>query len=433
MFILKSLIINNSLNLSPIWKDNTIIYVTIKYGDFKIVLLDSLQLIPDSLENILKSFKCKIEKGKFPYAFVNKNNLFYIGDKPNKTFYNKISELEYNAIPKDNWDLRKETINYLRSDVEGLLEAMTKFSNNIFSKYQLNITKIKTLPGLALAVYRSSYLPENLNNNLKMIKGEIEREIRKAYFAGNVDVFINKISKGYLYDLNSQYPAAMLNDMPLGEPILSLETNLDNIFGFVYGELIAPNEQTLRVPFIQYNDPITRNVTCPRGKFKRLIFSEEIKYALKYGYSINVEYCYQFERGKDLFTKYVLDHYEIKQKTSDPVQKAIAKLFLNALYGRMGMKDIENTLKIVDKKEAEWLDKNTNVTVLSELSDNKFIIRFNGHISDNIRKLYKIDPLISEKEKLVYYNKKELSELGLNKTTKRSLSSTHCCSYLLIC
>jgi hypothetical protein len=70
-------------------------------------LLDSLQLIPGSLNDILNSFNCNFEKGKFPYAFVNKNNLFYIGEKPNKSFYNNISNLDYNAIPKDNWDLRK--------------------------------------------------------------------------------------------------------------------------------------------------------------------------------------------------------------------------------------------------------------------------------------------------------------------------------------
>jgi len=48
----------------------------------------------------------------------------------------------------------------------------------------------------------------------------------------------------------------MLNDMPIGEPKLSLETNLNNIFGFVYGEIYCPDENTLQVPFIQYKDPI---------------------------------------------------------------------------------------------------------------------------------------------------------------------------------
>jgi hypothetical protein len=97
----------------------------------------------------------------------------------------------------------------LKSDVEGLLDIVTKFNKNIFNKYSLNVTKFKTLPGLALAVYRSTYIPDNLKRDLKMVKGELEREIRSSYFGCNVEVFINEISKGYLYDINSQYPKAM--------------------------------------------------------------------------------------------------------------------------------------------------------------------------------------------------------------------------------
>ncbi len=352
VFILKSLIINKNINITPIWKDNSILSLSIQYNNVFITLLDSLQLIPDSLDSILKSFKCNTKKGYFPYSFVNKNNLFYIGDKPSRDFYDNISDSEYNSIKNNNWDLKKETLNYLKSDVEGLLEAITKFSIKIYDKYQLNITNYKTLPGLALSVYKSSYIPDNYKKKIKMIKGEVENEIRKAYFAGNVDVFINKINKGYLYDINAQYPTAMLQDMPVGDPVLSLETNLDKIFGFVYAEITAPEAETLRVPFIQYRDPIKRLTTCPRGKFKRLIFSEEIKYALKFGYSINIEYCYQFERGVDLFKDYVIDHYKIRQSSDDPLQKAIAKLFLNSLYGRFGMKDLESIMKIVDKKRS---------------------------------------------------------------------------------
>jgi hypothetical protein len=118
--------------------------------------------------------------------------------------------------------------------------------------------------------------------------------------------------------------------------------------------------------------------TCPRGKFRRLIFSEEAKYALKYGYTIKVEYCYQFKRGKDLFTNYVNDHYKIKQSSKDPLQKAIAKLLLNSLYGRLGMKNIVSVMKIVGQKEAETLDKNTNVSILSELAENKILIKYSG-------------------------------------------------------
>ena len=176
------------------------------------------------------------------------------------------------------------------------------------------------------------------------------------------------------------------------------------------------NEQTLQVPFIQYKDFLNKTVVCPRGKFKRLIFSEEAKYAIKFGYKINIEYCYQFERGIDLFKDYVKDHYDVKSSTNDPVQRSIAKLFLNALYGRMGMKELENTLKIVDKNEVEILDKNTNVSIISELTENKFMIKYTGKITDNIRKLYKNDSLILEKNKSVTYTKEQLRKSGINKS-----------------
>ena len=416
IFILKSLMLENDIEITPTWKDNTVISLILEYGEFKIKLLDSLQLIPGSLDNILKSFQCDIKKGYFPYSFVNENNLYYIGDKPSIKFFNNISEINYNSIPENNWNLKKETLSYLKADIEGLLEALIKFNNNIFNKYQLNITKFKTLPGLAFAAYRSSYLPESLRSELKIIKGDLEQKIRTSYFGGNVDVFINEISEGYFYDLNSQYPAAMLQDMPIGDPILSIEKNLDRIFGFVYGKITAPNSDTLRVPFIQYKNPSDRTTVCPRGIFKRLIFSEEIKYALKYGYTMEVEYCYQFKRGKDLFASYVKDHYEIKQKTTDPVQRSISKLFLNALYGRLGMKDIDSNQKIVDKDEAEYLDKNTNVSIISEINENKFFVKYKGKISDSIRKIYKKDPLVPVEDQLIKLNKSELNKSGLNKS-----------------
>lgn len=298
IFIIKSLVLNKDINIKPVWKDNSILSLTIEHLNTKIILLDSLQLIPDKLENILNSFNSKFKKGNFPHNFVNKKNLFYKGIKPSKDFYNNISELEYSEIPENNWNLKKETLSYLKSDVEGLLDVAIKFNRVIFKKYNLNMTKFKTLPSLALAVYRSSYLPENIRSELKILKGEIEREIRTSYFGGNVEIFMNETSNSYLYDLNSQYSKAMLNDMPVGNPILSLETNLNSIFGFTQGEITCPNENTLQVPFIQYRDPITNMVSCPRGKFTRLIFSEEIKYALKYGYSIKINYSYQFKRGK---------------------------------------------------------------------------------------------------------------------------------------
>lgn len=166
VFIIKSLILNDNIIITPIWKDNSIISLKIKYNKISITLLDSLQLISGSLDSNLKSFNCNVQKGHFPYEFVKDSKLYYIGDKPSIKFDINFTELEYQSIPIKNWNLKKETNKYLKADLEGLLEALIKFNLNIFNKYQLNITKFKTLPSLAISSYFSSYLPDNLKKKI---------------------------------------------------------------------------------------------------------------------------------------------------------------------------------------------------------------------------------------------------------------------------
>jgi len=71
-----------------------------------------------------------------------------------------------------------------------------------------------------------------------MIKGQVEKDIRKSYFGGNVDVYINEVKNAYIYDMNSQYPNAMLQEMPIGNPIFTTEKNIDNIFGLFMEKLL---------------------------------------------------------------------------------------------------------------------------------------------------------------------------------------------------
>ena len=60
----------------------------------------------------------------------------------------------------------------------------------------------------------------------------------------------------------------------------------------------------------------------------------------------------------------------------------------------MGMKNIVNIMEIVNKKEAENLDKNTNVSIMSDLGNGKYLVKYSGQINDNLRKLYSKDPLL---------------------------------------
>jgi len=60
----------------------------------------------------------------------------------------------------------------------------------------------RTFPGLSLAIFTSKFLNNDNANKLKVIKGEIEKEIRTGYFGGNVDVYINEVKTAYYYDMN---------------------------------------------------------------------------------------------------------------------------------------------------------------------------------------------------------------------------------------
>lgn len=120
-----------------------------------------------------------------------------------------------------------------------------------------------------------------------------------------------------------------------------------------------------------------------------MIFSEEMKYAIKYGYKIDIDFGYRFERGKDLFKKYVETHYEIKINAEDLTIKNLSKLFLNALYGKFGMREIESRLKNMDVKEANKTAKNYNYSIFAHLNDNKVLIKYSSRVNENLRLLFK--------------------------------------------
>jgi len=409
LFLIKGLVANKYISIKPVWKDNKIISIVIKHEKLnrKIKLLDSMNFIPGNLRDILISFNCENKKTYFPYSFVNKDNLFYIGNKPDIKYYNNISKYIYDKIPM-KWNLHTETLKYLESDLKGLLEVMNKFSVNIFNEYNLNITKFKTLPALSLGIFTSNFYAEVQNLNIKMIKGKVEEDIRNSYFGGNVGVFANEINKGFLYDINSQYPKAMLEDMPVGNPVYTTEKNLDNIFGFVYGKVIAPSPEVLKIPFIQVKDPKTGLVSCPRGEFYRMMFTEEIKYAIKHGYKFEILYGYQFKKGK-LFTDFVNIHYENKKNAPDPIKKHICKLLLNSLYGKFGMKDIESILKVVPVAKANFIKKNYNYSIFAHLTDDKVLIRYSSRINETLRNFFK------KQDEMYKVNESKMNEIGLGK------------------
>ena len=81
---------------------------------------DSLLLIQGSLKDITKSFNTDHGKWNFPHGFVRVDNLNYVGDKPDFSYYTDIELTDYEAIPNKNWSLINELLKYLWNDIISL-------------------------------------------------------------------------------------------------------------------------------------------------------------------------------------------------------------------------------------------------------------------------------------------------------------------------
>lgn len=72
------------------------------------------------------------------------------------------------------------------------------------------------------------------------------------------------VANAVKYDINSHYPAAMLNDMPVGTPRFTDCKDLSSIFGFCHVKVTAPTEDVLLCPILPTIDS-NGELHCPRG------------------------------------------------------------------------------------------------------------------------------------------------------------------------
>jgi len=197
IFLLKAL--TKIGNCSPIINDGKLISLLFKFklskkDNFTLQFRDSFLLLPSSLKKLGKSFNTEITKDLFPIKFKDIN---YIGEVPNITYFNDISTNEYNNYVNSFtiWSFKDESIKYCIKDCISLFQVLIKFNELVFEKFNLNINKYTTLPSLSMAIFRSEYIYDD--SKIGILLGDTEKEIRKSYTGGAVDMFIPINEKGY--------------------------------------------------------------------------------------------------------------------------------------------------------------------------------------------------------------------------------------------
>ena len=326
-----------------------------KYKKVKLSFKDSYRVLPLSLRKLAKAFDVSVQKSTFPHHLASYDMLDYCGVSP--------------TDPNDkNWSFRGTSVKYLENDLNSLYLVLIAFLLVIQRKYMLNFYQYRSLPSLALAIYRAKFMPRV---KIPVLSGLIANTIRSAYFGGRIEVFKPVVKDGYLYDVNSLYPSCMLNDMPAGIPTYVYKPCLDTFFGFAEADVVAPN---IRKPFLPRR--IEGRTVFTLGSFRGWYFSEELKYAKSLGYQINLQQGYKFERGKHIFTKYINHFYAMKKQASSTYEYYVAKLMMNSLYGRFGLKNEQTRSTFVDKEEFNKIVEEHEIDKFHEYDENNYYVEY---------------------------------------------------------
>nr|YP_010462017.1 DNA polymerase [Hericium erinaceus]UUF93971.1 DNA polymerase [Hericium erinaceus] len=326
-----------------ITKINTIVdnrnqFITINANvlNCKLVWKDSMRIFPVSLNELCKVFKVD---GKF-------------------TTYKK--EFNNKEMFKNN-DLLIEFKKYAEQDSFCLLDALMKAQQIYIDKYEIDITSILSTSTLSMKIFRTKFL----SKNIPILDLKQDKLIRESYFGGATDYYKLYGEGLYYYDVNSLYPYAMCNDIPLKFIKTTTGDKLSDVFGFLEVKVYSP--KTIKTPFlpVRYND----QTIYPHGHWKSTYFSEELKQAVKYGYEIEILKAHHFTKSK-IFNKYVNHFYQEKKISTGP-ERFIAKMHLNQLYGYFGRK--LQVTKIIPVKIVNFLDMLDNYPIISHFPINKDI------------------------------------------------------------
>ena len=250
---------------------------------------------------------------------------------------------------------------YLEQDCRLLHAAVTRLQKTI---RELGGQLGPTLPATSVDLFRRRFLKQDINTNRhfascpdfgksparRTCKGCGHEFIRKAYAGGRAEIFRMRFesSPGHetarLYDVKSMYPSCMLEAMPTGPGVEVLNMTEANVYknakrrtGIV--------DCTVSIPEDCYLPPLPikkkgGKLVFPVGTFRGTWDTAELTLLQEVGGKIiEVHRSLWFEETS-IFTEFVNTIYRYRDK-SLPGWNAgmdwIAKIILNALYGKFAM------------------------------------------------------------------------------------------------
>lgn len=377
ILILNSLSKQNKLEYSFYMRDKDLYEIKISFHNKIIFFKCSFKLIPASLKKITETFNIK-KKMPFPYAFVNKNNLFYIGNVPEVKYFETKDDWESLKVYSSVFDLKKYTISYCENDVI-ITKSFVIIFSNLISNFNVTLRNVLSTPALVKKIFIKNFNNNKINYSSNIF---LDTFLRPGYFGGNCQVYGNLMSdeKVFHFDFSGMYAQCMREKFPFGKhKIIENNFNLQKQ-GFYWIEFESNNEY----PVLPHHSS-NKKLMFTNGKIRGCYWFEEIQLFLNNGGKINKLLSgIEYENFDYVFNDYVNYFTKIREKGGE--YKTFGKLAINSLYGSFGI-NFDNTHTFFIKKDEEIFLKKLNVIWKIYLND---IIIISVVIDNNLKKIIKV-------------------------------------------
>ena len=304
---------------------------------------------------------------------------------------------------KDTEKYRGEIEPYLKYDVLSLQELFFMFNDFMYNKEQINITRYVTLSHMAYNIWQSS-MQNNLIELLDEDKYTFCRRgtygarcypLQEKFTSEHYDDVLSKNmsyedlkrSGKYIFnaDAKSLYPASMggtdfLNVLyPTGSSRWSEESEKEfknNKLGYYEIKFKCPKD--IRHPILprKTEDMLRWSLEDGSGVYTNI----DITNAINAGYEIEfTNKCLVWDSSSEtVFKSYIDKYFDMKDKAdkeNNKTQRSIAKLLMNALYGKTLQRAIyESTLIINNHDELMECRKDNNIIDAVMLNDSQLMV-----------------------------------------------------------
>lgn len=356
----------------------------IEFGNIR--LLDFYKFFNTSLNNLSKSF---LGKQKMDFDFKR------VFDKES-AFINM-----------------EEAIKYCKMDCELLFELVLKFDNSIEIDFNLSINDCFSASHLAKIIFHKNYLTDTLMGSI-----EEDYNIEKSSYHGGLCMSYAKgvyNKKIYVYDVNSSYPYAMMEEMP---------------YKFIEEKELSKDPRQITKHYlykIEFEFPTFARICNLGMKIENeLVFLQQGKgwfwgCELLTAEKLGAKFVFQRVRkynAKAIFREYITDMYAKRlqaKKDKNEILIELYKKLLNSLYGKFGQK--LHSENYIEKYEM-FMENKLQINDLHLLSDDCIyveyfdffkqfnsiggLVRFSSYISA-ISKCTLLEPIVKINQDQILY------------------------------